>query len=204
MAVYAPRVTVHPDRYGASRARQSPMVKWLILHTSEQSGAEDDGDAEALAAFMTTPGDRPSSSGGRFGASYHTVTDTDRLIPCILGPVDSFEWQDITLASGNWTNSPTAQWRYIAGRIELRGAVTRTTYNFAAGGTLFNLGTGNPPEPERDYRLLCGAQVAAETPDASTIYMFVDTSTGTFRSSTSTHNLAIGDAIFLDGIWWPA
>lgn len=122
----------------------------------------------------------------------------------ILGPVDSFEWQDITLASGNWTNSPTAQWRYIAGRIELRGAVTRTTSSFAAGGTLFNLGTGNPPEPERDYRLLCGAQVAAETPDASTIYMFVDTSTGTFRSSTSTHNLAIGDAIFLDGIWWPA
>jgi hypothetical protein len=82
MVVYAPRVTVHPDRYGADRSRQVPMVKWLILHTSEQSGAEDPDDAEGLAAFMTQPGDRPSSSGGFYGASYHAVTDTDRIIPC--------------------------------------------------------------------------------------------------------------------------
>jgi hypothetical protein len=78
---YAPRVTVHPDRYGANRSAQKPMVKWLILHTSEQSGAEDVNDAEDLAAFMRRPGDRPGSS-GPFGASYHGVTDTNRIIPC--------------------------------------------------------------------------------------------------------------------------
>jgi hypothetical protein len=82
MIVYAPRVTVHPDRYGADRSRQVPMVKWLILHTSEQSGAEDVNDAEDLARFMTTAGDRPSSSGGFYGASYHAVSDTDRVLPC--------------------------------------------------------------------------------------------------------------------------
>jgi hypothetical protein len=78
---YAPRVTVHPDRYGANRSAQKPMVKWLILHTSEQSGAEDVNDAEDLAAFMRRPGDRPGSN-GPFGASYHGVTDTNRVIPC--------------------------------------------------------------------------------------------------------------------------
>jgi hypothetical protein len=82
MISYAPRITVHPDRYGADRSRQVPMVKWLILHTSEQSGAEDLNDAEDLARYMETPGDRPSSSGGFYGASYHGVTDTDRIIPC--------------------------------------------------------------------------------------------------------------------------
>lgn len=82
MAVYAQRITVHPDRYGADRSAQSPMVKWLILHTSEQSGVEDELDAENLASYLTTPGDRPSSSGGRYGASYHAITDTDRIIPC--------------------------------------------------------------------------------------------------------------------------
>lgn len=85
MVVYADRVTVHPDRIGADRSGQQPMVKWLILHTSEQGGIEDDGDAEALAAYLTAPGDRPSSSkpSGRYGSSYHAITDTDRIIPCV-------------------------------------------------------------------------------------------------------------------------
>lgn len=81
MAVYGPRIIVHPDRYGADRSAQSPMVKWLILHTSEQSGAEDPDDAEDIGLFLTKPGDRPTSSGGRYGASYHAITDTDRIIP---------------------------------------------------------------------------------------------------------------------------
>lgn len=83
---YAPRVTVHPDRYGADRSQQVPMIRGVIIHTSEQSGKEDPDDAEDLGAYMTTPGDRPSPSrpGQFFGASYHAVTDTHQVIPCTL------------------------------------------------------------------------------------------------------------------------
>jgi hypothetical protein len=79
IATYSPRVSVHPDRYGKSRPLP-PL--WVVLHTSE--GAEGDGAAEALARYMQQPGDRPSSSGGRYGSSYHAVADTGlKVIPCV-------------------------------------------------------------------------------------------------------------------------
>jgi hypothetical protein len=78
VAKYAPRVKVHPDRYGV--ARTDPIL-WAVLHTSE--GAELTGSAEALGTFLGTPGDRQSSGGGRYGASYHVIGDTDQVIPAV-------------------------------------------------------------------------------------------------------------------------
>lgn len=80
MTSYGPRVPVHPDRIGSHRTNE---VRYLVLHTSEQSGAEDPNDAEDLAKFLTSPGDRTTSSGGRYGSSYHGITDTDRVLPCV-------------------------------------------------------------------------------------------------------------------------
>jgi hypothetical protein len=76
VTVYGPRCNVHPDRTGATRR---PPYRLLVVHTSE--GSEGTSSAENLCNFMTQPGDRPSTSGGKFGASYHYVTDTDRVIP---------------------------------------------------------------------------------------------------------------------------
>lgn len=79
IAEYAERVEVHPERYGT--ARSLPPL-WVVLHTSE--GPEGEGAAEGLAQYMRQPGDRPTSSGGRYGSSYHAVADTGlRVIPCV-------------------------------------------------------------------------------------------------------------------------
>ena len=79
IATYAHRVEVHPDRYGSTRPLP-PL--WVVLHTSE--GPEGEGAAEGLARYMQQPGDRPTSSGGRYGSSYHAVADTGlRVIPCV-------------------------------------------------------------------------------------------------------------------------
>lgn len=68
---YLPPVTVHADRYGNRR----PMPpKWIVVHTSEQR-YETATAAADLAAYMTRPGDRPSSSGGMYGSSYHDIID---------------------------------------------------------------------------------------------------------------------------------
>ena len=81
-ATYGPRVPVHPDRIGGDRSAQTPMVSYLILHTSEQSGAEDVNDAEDLAGYLTSPGDRQGRNGA-WGSSYHAITDTDRILPAV-------------------------------------------------------------------------------------------------------------------------
>jgi N-acetyl-anhydromuramyl-L-alanine amidase AmpD len=68
---YLPPVAVHPDRHGTRR----PMPpRWIVVHTSEQS-YETATAAKDLADYMTRPGDRPSSSGGMYGSSYHDVID---------------------------------------------------------------------------------------------------------------------------------
>lgn len=85
MTGYAPRTFVHPDRYGATRT--GPLL-WLIVHTSE--GLEGVNSAENLAAFLAQPGDRPSSSGGFYGASYHYLSDTDDSIPAVPDNVVAF------------------------------------------------------------------------------------------------------------------
>ena len=78
-ATYAPRVAVHADRFGS--ARPLPPL-WVVLHTSE--GAEGDSAAESLAGYLERPGDRPTSSGGRYGSSYHAIADNGlRVIPCV-------------------------------------------------------------------------------------------------------------------------
>ena len=82
-ATYGPRINVHPDRIGADRSKQFPLVNYLILHTSEQSGLEDPNDAEDLGKFLSSPGDRPKSGGGKYGSSYHGITDTDHIKPCV-------------------------------------------------------------------------------------------------------------------------
>lgn len=79
IATYAPRVRVHPDRYGSTRPLP-PL--WVVIHTSE--GAEGDSAAESLAAYLTRPGDRTTSTGSRYGSSYHAVADTGlRVIPAV-------------------------------------------------------------------------------------------------------------------------
>lgn len=76
---YAPRITVHPDRFGGVKSKGSNL--WLVLHTSE--GPEGVESAEQLAGFLTRPGDRTSSSGNTYGASYHAIFDTDQIIPAV-------------------------------------------------------------------------------------------------------------------------
>lgn len=77
MTVYGPRCNVHPDRTGAIR---QPPYRLLVVHTSE--GSEGNASAENLCSYMALPGDRiDPTDGSRFGASYHYVTDTDRVLP---------------------------------------------------------------------------------------------------------------------------
>jgi N-acetyl-anhydromuramyl-L-alanine amidase AmpD len=84
---YLPRVAVHPDRHGT---RRTVPPRWIVVHTSEQS-YESAGAAAQLAQYMTTPGDRPSSSGGRYGSSYHDVIDLDMVIrPAVPHEVVAF------------------------------------------------------------------------------------------------------------------
>lgn len=72
-------IYVHPDRTGS--VKSLGVNRLLVLHTSE--GSESESAAENLCAFMGMPGDRPSSSGGRYGSSYHAVFDTDRWIQAV-------------------------------------------------------------------------------------------------------------------------
>lgn len=77
--IYAPRVVVHPDRYGSLRDLPPRLV---VIHTTE--GPEGEGSAEQLAEFLTRPGDRVTASGSTFGSSYHAIADTAlRVIPAV-------------------------------------------------------------------------------------------------------------------------
>jgi hypothetical protein len=66
----------HPDRVGARRLLP-PL--WIVLHTSEQR-LEGPNAARDLARYITSPGDRTTSSGGRYGSSYHDVVDVGRVV----------------------------------------------------------------------------------------------------------------------------
>lgn len=85
-AKYAPRVNVHPDRYGSTKTLGPNL--WAVLHSSE--GGESTSAAEGLASYMTRPGDRPNGSGGVYGSSYQVVFDTDQVIPCVPYDVVSY------------------------------------------------------------------------------------------------------------------
>lgn len=63
---------IHPDRLGG--VRDPAAVLWTVLHTTE--GGEGDASAEQLAGFLGRPGDRTTSSGSRYGSSYHAIADT--------------------------------------------------------------------------------------------------------------------------------
>lgn len=76
---YAPPCYVHPDRYGSTKTQGEDL--YFVLHTSE--GGETTSSAEALCGYMGQPGDRPNSSGGVYGSSYHIVADTDVLRPAV-------------------------------------------------------------------------------------------------------------------------
>lgn len=79
IANYADRIAVHPDRFGSIR---SLPWRYVVLHTSEQRPTSD--AAANLANYLTSPGDRLSSSGGRYGSSYHAIADTGlQVIPCV-------------------------------------------------------------------------------------------------------------------------
>lgn len=76
---YSPRVAVHADRYGS--ARPLPPA-WVVIHTSE--GGEGGRSADNLAGYLTAPGDRATSTGGRYGSSYHAIADVAmRIIPAV-------------------------------------------------------------------------------------------------------------------------
>lgn len=91
-ATYAPRCVVHDDRIGAHKT-QGPNIL-LVVHTSE--GGETATSAEAICSLMAQPGDRPNSSGGMYGASYHAVADTD----CVRPAVDD-DWVAYSAAGAN-------------------------------------------------------------------------------------------------------
>jgi hypothetical protein len=76
---YGPRCDVHPDRYGATRSTSG--LRLLVVHTSE--GSEGSSSAENLCSFLTSQGDRFNADGSRYGASYHYLTDTDRVLPAV-------------------------------------------------------------------------------------------------------------------------
>jgi hypothetical protein len=89
MTVYGPRCNVHPERTGATRSLDN--LRLIVIHTSE--GSEGPTSAENLCSFMTLPGDRvvPGSNPPRmFGASYHYVTDTDRVLPAAPDNIVSY------------------------------------------------------------------------------------------------------------------
>ncbi len=76
--MYGPRCQVHPDRTGATRPLAG--LRLIVVHTSE--GGEGPASAENLCTFMTLPGDRTDPlDGSKFGASYHYVTDLERVFP---------------------------------------------------------------------------------------------------------------------------
>lgn len=83
---YAQRVYVHPDRFGSAKTLGPNL--WDILHTSE--GSEGTSSAENLARYMGNPGDRTTSTGSRYGSSYHVVFDTDQIIPAVPYNVVAF------------------------------------------------------------------------------------------------------------------
>lgn len=85
-ATYGPRCYVHPDRTGATKTRGPNRL--IVLHTTE--GSEGPMSAENLCALMGLPGDRPSSSGGFYGASYQYAVDTDRVIPAVHDDVVAY------------------------------------------------------------------------------------------------------------------
>lgn len=79
IATYTSPLEAHPDRTGATKSGRNRLI---VVHTSE--GGEGPSSARNLAAFIASPGDRPSPGGGRYGAAYHYVADLDRTaIPCV-------------------------------------------------------------------------------------------------------------------------
>lgn len=113
-------------------------------------------------------------------------------------------WQTITLASPNWTQVRTPEWRLNGGRIELRGAVTRTTSTFPPTSNILLLGSsGNPPAPSQLYSVGAQATIVASTPDSQFMTWVVDTAVPSLRSGSTTFTVAVGDGVSLDGIWWP-
>lgn len=68
-----PTTGAHEDRMGAYR--DISLLRLAVLHTTE--GWEGVDRAEQLVAACKAPGDRVSSSGSRYGSSYHATFDTD-------------------------------------------------------------------------------------------------------------------------------
>lgn len=114
-------------------------------------------------------------------------------------------WSAIAInLPANWTVVRTPQWRTNGNRIELRGALQRAGGGaFAVTSTLFALGGGNPPNPGASYSLSGIAGIVASVPDAQAFNWFVDAGAGTFRSTSTTYALAVGDTLTLDALWWP-
>ena len=81
MVSYGPRCSVHPDRVGVLKTLGPNRL--FVLHTSE--GGEGDNAAEGLCSFLGQPGDKPSPSrpGQFYGASYHYLIDTTRVLPAV-------------------------------------------------------------------------------------------------------------------------
>lgn len=68
-----------PHRGGVD-TRSGPTL-WIVIHTSEPgTAAESDTMAESLARFIATPGTYDSNGNPVNVASYHLVTDTDKLL----------------------------------------------------------------------------------------------------------------------------
>ncbi len=129
MTVYGPRCQVHPDRTGAARATAG--LRLIVVHTSE--GGEGPSSAENLCTFMTLPGDRTDPvDGSKFGASYHYVTDTDRVFPAVPDNVVAYSAagannDGVHICIPGRANQTRAQWldATSAGYVAQLAQVTR-------------------------------------------------------------------------------
>lgn len=77
-------IQVHPDRFNPTGRRHVQPIG-VVVHTTE-SGENQAG----IEAFLTKPGERQTSSGRPFGASYDFVAHADGSLGiCDLGPTGS-------------------------------------------------------------------------------------------------------------------
>lgn len=73
-------MAVASNRYRTGRGGLTPSL--VVFHTSE-GGALTTGSAEALVAWMATPGTTPNGSGGYYGSSYHAAADLDTVVTLV-------------------------------------------------------------------------------------------------------------------------
>lgn len=132
-----------------------------------------------------------------YGAANRSNPLVETRVKGAAGP-----WSTITLASANWTIVNTPEWSTSGDMVRLRGLITRTTSIFAAGTALFTTGSGNPPSPTSSTVATGPSRIIAATPDAQILVWIIGS--GNFTSYAQNHAVAVGDSVWLDGVFYLA